>query len=217
MKTLKRQDTRRQHKSKHSKSKKLHNKNNTYRGGGFFGTSYDDKIIKHLKTLNAISDDQGKQILSAANKGNNKKAKIELFVDQCVIILIDNLSNIWKTMQADIRKKPEFKSIAIILDKPIPTQKENKYILIQELHKEYDKLPKPTKDSLNAELGKIRLASGVNGTTLFPILYNLNEKWIKTETLKTLAEPKFADLYEKWFDIAHKGWADRHKWLLLFS
>jgi len=186
-------------------------------GGGLFGTSHDDKIIKRLRDLMVISKSQGNKILDFTKTGKNKKEKITLLVDKSLVFLLTNLNNIWKKTPDDIRKKPELKELVIILNKQIPEQKDGLYVLLHSIHKEYEKLAKPTKDELNAALGKIQLDDNISGETILPVLYNLQEKWVKTDTLKTLVEPKFADLYEKWFDIAHKGWADRHKWLLLFS
>ena len=105
----------------------------------------------------------------------------------------------------EIKLNANYKKLGELLDNQKPITKNILYDRLQAIHTMYGGLTETNKTKLNTALSTIRLDSNITGENLLKVLYNLYEKWVKTETLKTLLEPKFADLYEKWFDNPHKS------------
>lgn len=172
--------------------------------GGIFGTSFDSKITEHLIKLNVIDKDQSKIILSFAKKGNNKTDKINFFVDKTLEIVLENLHNIWKITPNEKKSNENYKKLTGILD----NKNLNVYKRLQEIHNMYKGLKETDKKVLIDTLSTIKLNNNITGTNLLTILYNLYEKWVEPKTLQTLKDPKFADLYEKWFDIKRRNWLE---------
>jgi len=124
---------------------------------------------------------------------------------------LENLHNIWLKTPNEIKSNQNFKDLnGLLVDNRQQIPKNIIYDRLQKIHRMYGGLTETNKQILNEALSKIKLDSNITGEKLLTMLYTLYEKWVKTETLKTLIEPKFADLYEKWFDIPHKDWIERN-------